>query len=265
MGARLEKYGSKYPEEHRQLARHLGVVMVEPAWEAIFGDAMQLPIEDDDLLLSALISELPQMMGGSVSGAPPLRVHSAFTFQERRGRHVEFGPREHAGAAACNGLAAYGGFIPFFRCPASEILNAWGSIRLSALSLFGVLYVATCAVRLPTSLSSVLLTRRRWRPRTRSLSRIVPDPTLVVLPPPGSPPLSDSSMSLAEKGGYVLLSSVETPTIVLVTSGTQVAACCEAYALLTSEGFQVRVVSVPCWEVFDEQSEDYITTVMGRP
>lgn len=274
--ARLEKYGSKYPEEHRQLARRLGVVMVEPAWEAILGDAMQLPIEHDDLLLSALISELPQMMGGSVSGAPPLRFNSAFTFQERRGRHVDFGPREHAGAAACNGLAAYGGFIPFFRCPASEILNAWGSIRLSALSLFGVLYVATCDGRgadeittLCRATPNLALFRPADAKEVAAAYKVAltnrSRPTLVVLPPPGSPPLSDSSMSLAEKGGYVLLSSVETPTIVLVTSGTQVAACCEAHALLTSEGFQVRVVSVPCWEVFDEQSEDYIMTVMGRP
>ena len=64
---------------------------------------------------------------------------------------------------------------------------------------------------------------------------------------------------------FCFVAHVHDRSIVLVTSRTEVATCCEAHELLTSEGVHMRVISVPFWEVLDEQSEDYIMTVMGRP
>ena len=92
-------------------------------------------------------------------------------------------------------------------------------------------------------------------------------PSVIVLPAPGTERVEGSSLEHAEKGGYVLKDFPEQvpPAAVLVACGPEVAACLAAQAALAKEGLGLRVVSLPCWEVFERQSEDYQHGVMSNP
>ncbi|CAE8628833.1 unnamed protein product, partial [Polarella glacialis] len=90
-------------------------------------------------------------------------------------------------------------------------------------------------------------------------------PTVLVLPRPGSPKLSGSQVELAAKGGYVIADFPEglTHRALLVASGQEVGPCIEAQQMLAKDGLAVRVVSLPSWELFEEQPEEYQLSVLG--
>jgi transketolase len=91
-------------------------------------------------------------------------------------------------------------------------------------------------------------------------------PSILSLTRQNLPNLENSTVELASKGGYVLQEEVE-EDLTIVSSGSEVSIAVEAAAKLKDEGFKTRVVSLPCWSVFDKQSQEYKLSVLrsGAP
>jgi len=175
-------------------------------------------------------------------------------------------------AAICNGLAAYGGIIPYCSTFLNFIGYAYGAVILSALSHVRVLYVFTHdSIFLgedgPTHqpIEKYALCRA-----TPNLHFIRPadgnettaayisaisqahTPTVMSLSRQNLPNLEGSSVEGALKGGYIL-SDTDKPSIILVGTGSEVHVLVEA----KKKGLNARIVSLPCWELFDAQPQEY--------
>lgn len=221
-----------------------------------------------------------------------------FQHETPAGRYVRFGIREHAMAAICNGLFAYGGFRPFCATFLNFLGYAMGSFRLSALSRFGVLYVMTHdSIGLgedgPTHQPVEIMDSIRCMPNCHLIrpadgNEVVgayiqamehpEQPTVIVLSRQGTPTLAHSSAQSVSNGAYVMedlrFSESEVavsrtrPDLVLVSTGTEVALALDVgRSLLSSECAWIRVVSMPCQRLFENQSKDYQLSVFpaGSP
>jgi transketolase len=187
-------------------------------------------------------------------------------------RNIRFGVREHAMSAICNGISAYGSFIPFCSTFLNFIGYAYGAVILSALSQEGVLYIFTHeSVFLgedgPTHqpIEKYMLCRATpnlnfWRPAdsNETLAAYVHSirsrktPTVMALTRQNLPVLKGSSLEKALFGGYTI-HPCEKPQLIIVSTGSEVSPCVSA--AVTSGNFSV--VSLPCWELFDQQSHEY--------
>jgi transketolase len=204
------------------------------------------------------------------------------------GRNIHFGVREHAMGAAVNGLACHGGFIPFGASflVFSDYMRP--AIRLAALSRLGSIFVFTHdsvglgedgpthqAVEHLAALRAIpdLLvirpadaneTRVAWEVALETRDR----PTLIALTRQAVPTFDRDRLASAEglrHGGYVL-SPPEPggapPDVVLMATGSEVALAVEAGATLAREGITARLVSLPCWRLFEEQAAAYRDVVL---
>lgn len=286
----LGKYSAKHPSEHAELTRRIGGTLpndIEQKMTRLLHNSSV--VEAGDPILCTLLASCPECFGGSMAGCPVLGTAdvpspSRFTFDDRKGRMIDFGAnREHAAAAVVNGFAAYGGILPFWRCPMSDIANAWGAIRLSALASFQVLHIATwdgCELAATEVFALVRATPNislccpaddvevagAYLAALRSRST----PTMVVLPAPQSARVPGTCMTGAARGGYRIATGVEggTPSAVLIASGSSaLRSCLQAQHILESEGLCTRVVSLVSWELFQSQSSKYRDSVLpaGTP
>jgi len=281
----LMRYGQQHAEARAELdSRLAGEYSMPPpvSWQNALCAPANAAVDAGDAVLCALAAVVPELFGGSVAEAPALGTvdllpPADFSCKDKSGRHVDFGAgKEHAVAACVNAFAAYGGFVPYWRCPLGIIANAWGSMRLSALSLFRVLHIATydgseatevLALCRATPNLAVLRPADAAEIAGSYLSAFVTRtrPTLVILPAPGTARIAGTSMDLVAKGGYVVGGTAREgvkPAAVLLASGPELEACLAAQALLTEEGLAVRVVSLPSWELFDEQPQAYKMSVL---
>ena len=214
----------------------------------------------------------------------------AFNRKNRKNRFIHFGVREHAMAAICNGLDAYGGFLPFCATFANFIGYAWGAARLSALSQHKVLYIATHdSIDLgedgPTHQPIEILALLRGTPCMQTIRPADERetlgaymvhfahklPTTMLLSRGNVANLNGkSSAALVAKGAYVLsdfekegdISSGLKKKIVLAASGTEVGLLLEAKSKLILEAkLNCRVVSFPSFDLFDAQPEEYRQSV----
>jgi len=240
--------------------------------------------------LDSLIKNFPQIMGGSADLTPSnLTCQGGITDYQsgsEAGRYIRFGVREHAMAALANGMSSYGGFIPYVATFLNFIGYAWGSARLSALSKFGVIYVATHdSIELgedgPThqpveilpmlrSTPNLLLMRPCDGNETAGCYRMAmvnrTRPSVLCLSRGGVPVQEGSSAEIVEKGAYILCDYAHNgcKKLQLLATGTEIKICVEAKKILAEEGIDVCIVSMPCWELFEEQTEEYRNSVIDR-
>jgi transketolase len=242
-------------------------------------------------VLNAVAKNLPWLIGGSADLAPSnntlLKVENAghFSAQDRGGRNLHFGVREHSMAATCNGLALsglrpYGGTFFVF----TDYMRP--SMRLSAMMHQSVLYVLTHdSIGLgedgPTHQPVEHLAACRgipglmvFRPGDanevaesyRKILATADRPAALVLTRQNLPTLDRSQCGAAAgvaRGGYVLQDAPGgRPDVILIGTGSELSLCVEAREKLAAEGLQARVVSLPCWELFDEQDEAYRDSVL---
>jgi len=235
-------------------------------------------------VLQALSTGVPWLLGGSADLAPSTMtlVPGAGSFgpDDRAGRNFHFGIREHAMAAACNGMALsglrpYGStFFVFF-----DYLKP--SLRLSAIGSLGVIYVLThdsiglgedgpthqpieqlasaravpgLSVFRPADANEVAET---WRAVMERSDR----PAVIVLSRQNVPTLDRTGRGAAAgvaRGGYILQESAGgPPQCILIGTGSEVQICLDAAGLLATAGVRARVVSLPCWDLFAAQDADY--------
>ena len=247
--------------------------------------------DSNNKVLNAVAQKVPWLIGGSADLAPSnksrLTFEGAGDFQpdNRAGRNLHFGVREHAAGAVTNGLAlskvrAYqAGFLIF-----SDFQR--GALRLSALMELPVIHMFThdsigVGEDGPTHQPIEQIASLRAMPgmidmRPGDANEVVEawrvtmplrhDPVALILSRQALPTLDRTVYAPASglaKGAYVLGGDPgETPDVILIASGSEVALAASAYEQLVDEGVKARVVSMPSWELFDRQSQEYRDSVL---
>jgi transketolase len=241
-------------------------------------------------VLNALAPQIPNLIGGSADLATSnntlLRGGGDFGPANRAGRNLYFGVREHAMGAILNGLALHGGVIPYGATFLIFSDYMRPAIRLAALSKLPVIYVFTHdSIGLgedgPTHQPIEHLAALRAMP---NLTLIRPadanetavawgvaltqtqGPVALALTRQNLPVLDRTQMAAAdglERGAYILLDAEDgAPDLLVMASGSEVALAVEARARLAQQGVRVRVVSMPSWELFEQQPQAYRDTVL---
>jgi transketolase len=241
-------------------------------------------------LLNAIAERVPWLVGGAADLAPSTKTRLTFDGAgdfgpaERSGRNFHFGVREFASAAISNGLALsklrpfWSGFLIF-----SDY--ARGAIRLSALMEIPVIHVFThdsigVGEDGPTHQPVEQLASLRampgllvFRPADanevaetwRYVMQLHHEPAVLVLSRQALPTIDRSvaaPSSGVAMGAYVLLDSDSDPDLIFIATGSEVGLAVEARAELGAEGIAARVVSMPCSELFDRQSQEYRDAVL---
>ncbi|BDD64293.1 hypothetical protein MAP00_009126 [Monascus purpureus] len=290
----LQKYASEYKAEHADLVRRLSGKLPE-GWEKNLptykpSDPAVASRKLSEAVLEKIHDAVPELLSGSadLTGSNNTRWKNAVDFQppeygigEWSGRYLRYGVREHGMAAVMNGLAAYGTVIPAAGTFLNFVSYAAGAVRLSALSRVRAIYVGTHdSIGLgedgPTHQPIETLAHFRalpnvmvWRPADGNETSAAyysaltakHTPSILALTRQNLPQLENSTIENALKGGYVV---VEAPNaaITLISTGSEVSICIDAATALKKQGIVARVVSVPCFEVFDAQDKAYKLKVL---
>lgn len=236
-------------------------------------------------VINDIAARFPSLLGGSADLAPStntlIDASGDFGPADRGGRNFHFGIREHAMGAAVNGMAIHGGLRPYGAT--FLIFNDYmrPAVRLSALMRAPSIWVYTHDSVLlgedgPThqpieQLASLRAMPNLWVVRPADAGETAEawemalnrtdGPTCLILTRQGLPVMDRTGKEgLAHRGGYVVRDGSDA---VLVATGSEVWVALEAAALLEDKGVSLRVVSLPCWEAFFEQDDDYRSTVLG--
>jgi transketolase len=236
-------------------------------------------------VIEAIADKVPGLVGGGAdltgNTGTTIEGHGIFTADDPAGRQIYFGVREHGMGGAMNGMSAHGGVIPvggtFFVF--SDYMKA--AVRLAAMSEYKDVFAFTHdSVGLgedgPTHQPVEHLAALRAVPQLRLIRpadanetsvawRIALDsdgPTALVLSRQGLPVLEGTAGAPVERGAYVLVDTDRDPDVVLIGTGSEVAVCVGAAGLLAEGGLAARVVSMPSWDLFEAQGEDYQLDVL---
>ena len=241
-------------------------------------------------VLNAIASQTNLFFGGSadLAGSTKTLINSSASINSSdfSGLNMHYGVREHAMAAINNGISLYGPFIPYggtFLIFSDYMRN---SIRLSALSKLQVLYILTHdSIGLgedgPTHqpISQLMSLRlipnlNVYRPADyfetiycyKKALELTNTPSSLVLSRQSLPTLEIENYDDIEKGAYILKKEIDGQDIdlILIGTGSEVSICLEASKKLKKENVNVRVVSMPCWELFEQQSEEYKNKVLPK-
>ena len=289
----FSEYQAKYPAE-AALFEQLTTGQLPEGWEQALPvykpeDKALASRKHSEICLNALAGVLPGLIGGSAD-----LTHSNYTELEHFGnfqkgsyqeRNVHFGVREHAMGAICNGIALHNtGLIPYgatFLIFTDYMRN---SIRLSALSETRVIWVMTHdSIALgedgPThqpvehvaslrAIPNLLVMRPGDGTETSGAYKVAVSetkrPTLLALSRQNLPNLAGTSLEGVAKGAYIITDCEGTPDVILIGTGGELYLCDKAAAVLKEAGIKARVVSMPCWELFEEQSAEYKESVLPK-
>jgi transketolase len=242
-----------------------------------------------ELTLEVINAEMPNTIGGAAD-----LTGSVFTKTKNdpviapghyAGRFVHYGVREHAMAACMNGIALHKGLIPFGGTFLVFSDYSRPSIRLGALIGLHVIHVMThdsiglgedgpthqpmehlAALRaIPNLLvlrpADPVETAECWELALRETRR----PSLLVLSRQAVATLrtAPSNANLSARGAYCLLDSQGPAQVTFLATGSEVEMAVKARDLLAAQGVAARVVSMPCWELFEEQGRDYVQAMLG--
>ena len=241
-------------------------------------------------VLEVLTEAIPQLIGGSADLTPSnltqtTSTKQAITKDDFSGRYIEYGIREHAMGAIMNGIYLHGGFIPYggtFFCFADYEKPA---MRLSSLMKLPIIYILThdsigVGEDGPTHEPIEQLAMLRAMPNinvfrpcnlqeTIECYEIALDenktPSAMVLSRQGVNFYSQQSTENQSKKGMYIFSNCEgTPDVVLIATGTEVDLAVNTKAELEKKNIKVRIVSAPCWELFDKQTAEYKKSILGN-
>ncbi|CAN0054662.1 unnamed protein product, partial [Discosporangium mesarthrocarpum] len=286
-------YKEKYPDLAGELTRRMEGRLPE-GWKAslpkafLATDPAKATRAFSATVLNYVAENLPELMGGSAdlthSNLTSLKCSGDFQKDTPGGRYMRFGVREHGMSAMVNGMAAYGGIRPFAATFLNFITYAWGAVRLSALSRFGVIYVMTHdSIGLgedgPThqpveTLELLRATPNMYLFRPADGNEVVAGsyacaveafstPSVLALSRGSCPNLEGSSVEAVSRGAYTLCEhgSQGGLALIIASTGTEVQICVDVAKALGASGLKTRVVSMPCWELFEPQTEEYQLSV----
>ena len=290
----LSSYRENFPAEALRLQDALNGVLA-PGWSSglsdLFDDGKAVSTrEASGRVMNAIAPAVPNLIGGSADLAPStltiLNSEGHIGPGNFDGRNLHFGVREHAMGAVVNGIAVHGGAIPYASTFLifSDYLRP--ALRLSALMQQQVIYVFThdsialgedgpthqpvehlmslrampgLVVIRPADATETAVAWQAALERTEG-------PTALALSRQNLPVLDRSALASAyetTRGGYVLWESGGSdPQIIIIATGAEVHIALEAAQALDSEGISARMVSMPSWELFDEQPGEYRDAVL---
>lgn len=287
--ARLRKYRAQYPEKAAEWDRYMAGSLPENLAELL--PTFDKPIATraaSGKVIQSLARAMPWLVGGSADLAPSNKTlmteHASVSSGNYGGRNLRFGIREHAMAGILNGMALHGGFRVFGATFLVFLDYCRPAVRLGALMGLPITYVFThdsfyVGEDGPTHQPIEHLASLRCMPNitvirpadaTETVAAWVAalkntaGPTALLLTRQNLPVLDRSvypPASELEKGAYILWENGPDPTVVLLASGSEVSLALEAAAQLATE-HKVRVVSMPCWELFERQDVLYRNEVI---
>ena len=291
--AAFSEYREAFPEDAQQLDDALRGKL--PAgWEDGLNGLFDKPDpiatrSASGVVMNAISKAVPAFIGGSADLAPSTRTilddSGHIGNGEFSGNNLHFGVREHAMGAVANGISLHGGAIPYTATflVFSDYMRP--SIRLGALMGKQVIYVFThdsigvgedgpthqpiehlMALR---EIPGLVVSRPADATETVEVWRAAMSrqdgPTVMAFTRQNLPVLDRSTLSPASgvlNGAYILWESGDSPQVVIMATGSEVHIALEAGLALESEGIAARVVSMPSWEVFDEQPKEYRDSVL---
>ena len=243
-----------------------------------------------EMVLEVVNEAMPETIGGSAdltgSNNTLTKGLGVFGPENRAGRYVHYGIREHGMAAAMNGLAVHGGVVPYGGTFLVFADYARGAIRLSALMGIRTVYVLThdsiglgedgpthqpvehlAGLRALPNMNvlrpaDVVETAEAWE-----IALTTPNtPSVLALTRQNLPTLrtEHSRQNLSAKGAYVLAEAEGRRQVILLATGSEVGIAMAAREQLQRDGFGTRVVSMPCWELFEAQDDKYRRGVLPQ-
>lgn len=286
----FEAYKNEYPELAEEYSKWMSgeidseaLLNNEEFWSF---DKEMATRESSGIIINRLANLIPNLVGGSADLAPSNKTYMSgkgdFSAEDRSGRNLHFGVREHAMAAIANGMYAHGGLKVF--CATFFVFSDYmkGAMRLSSLMNLPVSYVLThdsigVGEDGPTHQPIEQLAALRsmpnmtvFRPADSKETAAAwyyavtngTTPTSLVLTRQKLP-LYDGCAKRALKGGYILKDSKkETPDVILMASGSEVELIFKAADELEAKRIDARVVSIPSFEIFNSQDEEYKESVL---
>ena len=286
----FEAYQNEYPELAAEYSKWMSgeidseaLLNNEDFWSF---DKEMATRESSGIMINRLANLIPNLIGGSADLAPSNKTYMTgkgdFSAEDRSGRNLHFGVREHAMAAIANGMYAHGGLKVF--CATFFVFSDYmkGAMRLSSLMNLPVSYVLThdsigVGEDGPTHQPIEQLAALRsmpnmtvFRPADSKETAAAwyyavtngSTPTSLVLTRQKLP-LYDGCAKRALKGGYILKDSKkEIPDVILMASGSEVELIYKAADELAARGIDARVVSIPSFEIFNAQDEAYKESVL---
>ncbi len=271
------------------LPEEMAATVIEQKRKVVAGGESKATRAWSGAALEPLTALIPEMVGGSadLSGSNNTKTKSLtpLTAENYDGRYIHYGVREHAMAAAMNGMALHGGVIPYSGTFLVFSDYSRPAIRLGALMGIRVIHVMTHdsigvgedgpthqPVEHVASLRAIpglnvfrpadgVEAAECWQLALEADDR----PSVMVLTRQGVSPVrtSDCDENLCAKGGYVLSKANASEKAVLLATGSEVQVAVKAKESLEAEGIGVRVVSLPCFETFAAQPAAYRNDVLG--
>ena len=292
----LSQYNKSYPELGVELERRMQnrlpddwSEISEKAILEVNEEALDLATRQSSLLaLNKLAPYLPEMIGGSadLTGSNLTKHDTSVIFDESNpsANYLNFGVREFGMSAIGNGMTLHGGIIPYSGTFLTFSDYARNALRMAALMKIQNIFVYTHdSIGLgedgPThqpiehvSSLRIMPNMRVWRPCDAVETLISwqdaiqrsKGPTSLILTRQKLPHQNRTGIQIENiaKGGYILFDSNDAPDIILIATGSEVFITIEAAKKLIEYGVKVRVVSMPCTDLFDEQDEEYKSSVL---
>ncbi|HET9455888.1 MAG TPA: transketolase [Candidatus Limnocylindrales bacterium] len=292
----LEAYASEFPAEAAEFERRIRGRLAD-SWDAglktyAVGEEIATRNASQDAI-QALAEPVPELFGGAadLSESNLTDVKGAPEFQaDEPGRNVRFGVREHAMGGIANGIAYHGGLLPYVGTFLTFSDYMRGSVRLAALSGLHVVYVWThdsvglgedgpthqpvehyAALRAIPNLWFVRPgdaneTAAAWGVALERGAEDPAGPVALSLTRQKLPTLAGTAEKAREgvrRGGYVLRDADGgEPQLILIATGSELQLAAGAAEALAADGVRARVVSLPCWELFERQDEAYRESVL---
>jgi transketolase len=289
---------AEYKKQHPEQAEHLRRMQRRELPEGWDKDLPTFPAdpkgvasrESSGKVLNALAKNYPWLVGGSADLNPSTKTYLTFSGPMRpgdlSGRNIHYGVREHAMGAITNGLA-----LSRLR-PYSATFFIFSDYERPAIRLSSIMEIPSIHIFThdsigvgedgPTHQPIEQLASLRAIPGLivlrpgdanevteawRVIAPLSHQPVVLVLTRQAMPTLDRTKYAPASglaKGAYILADSEGTPDVILIGTGSEVQLCVEAYEKLKSEGVKARVVSMPSWELFEQQDEAYREQVLPR-
>ena len=290
---KLNEYAKNHPSEAKEFERLVsGDLPVE--FESTISDLIKSFETDESdyasrkcsgICLDSIGPVMPELIGGSADLTPSNNTQWKGAEQlssDGTGNYLNYGVREFGMSAIMNGLILHGGIRPYAGTFLTFLDYARNAVRMSALMKLPVVYVYTHdsigvgedgPTHQPVEHISMLRATpgiHTWRPcdgvetayawKHALASKDLP--TALILSRQNLPPQNRNDSGLIAKGGYVLREA-EDEDLVIIATGSEVELAINSAELLQAEDIKVKVVSIPCTELFDSQSEEYKLQVLG--
>ncbi len=284
----MKEYSRKFPQDAIQLNKDVAndysnLNVFNDLWEN--APKAEATRNSSGVVLNKVAKIVTNLVGGAADLAPSTKTYMKdlgdYFANSRTGRNIHFGIREHAMSAICNGIQLHGGLNAF--CSTFFVFSDYmkNAMRMSAIMNLPVTYVLThdsigvgedgpthepveqlAGLRAMPNLNVFRPADRRETVAAYVTAITGGKPTCIVCSRQDLVQL-DKSGKDALKGGYIVYGEGK-PDVILIGAGSEVGLCMEAAKVLEGEGVKVRVVSMPCIEVFEQQSESYKNKVLPK-